>query len=652
MAAFADPDSPRTAVPASCCFGLLMVIAVLGCTEIECHDSDGDGHGEGCQAGPDCDDHDPSRVRVCDAEPPDCEAQPEAQGCPCVGSGSRACYLGPEGTRGVGSCRGGRHFCNQGHWTACDGLVLPGVESCNGQDDDCDGFADERVLSPCGGCDPDCTGEVWGGELAPFAGEAPLALTPVGSLTLARRSSEHMTVWVANTDEGTVSRIDGRRAVEEARYRVGPGTPFPERVAVDYVGDAWIVSQRVDGGSDLTKVAGAVERCVEAGQEPTTSMGPADVKPFGEDDCVILHVEISDEGAGSLAIDGTRGEGFVGGHPWIGLKSGRLLQVDGQTGERLEVVQLDDVVPHAAAFDALGHLWVLDRGGTLARVATGADGPEFDLFRSDLPCFMLESFAIDPGGLVFLTGFACENVVRFDPRLSQWDEVLTAGVLTTRGIALLPTEAWVVHTAGALSPVSRDSLDLGASHTLTFAEHAPLDSASVAVDGDGQLWVVSRVGGQRGAGVVTRFDPVTRAPSAEVTVGNGPRSQGDFTGNALAGSFEPEGAERHVFYGCGTDIRADNAASVATAWRRLHVVTELGSGARIELALRHGRDADALGAADFLVVGTMPEGQAPFDLDLPEGGLVELELRLFSAHHIGAPRVVQVGLEWECPGPQ
>ena len=70
-------------------------------------------------------------------------------GCVCASGSSRACYTGPDGTRGVGSCRDGSQPCEVGaggvgsDWGTCTGSTAPGTESCNGLDDDCDGTADE-----------------------------------------------------------------------------------------------------------------------------------------------------------------------------------------------------------------------------------------------------------------------------------------------------------------------------------------------------------------------------------------------------------------------------------------------------------------------------------------------------------------------------
>jgi putative metal-binding protein len=53
------------------------------------------------------------------------------------------CYTGPKGTVGRGACKLGVRTCDaDGAWTECTGQTLPGAESCNKHDDDCDGIVD------------------------------------------------------------------------------------------------------------------------------------------------------------------------------------------------------------------------------------------------------------------------------------------------------------------------------------------------------------------------------------------------------------------------------------------------------------------------------------------------------------------------------
>jgi cysteine-rich repeat protein len=63
---------------------------------------------------------------------------------------SEACYTGPAGTEGVGICAAGTHTCSGGSFGTCDDTT-PGVEACDGIDNDCNGLVDD------GDADADCT---------------------------------------------------------------------------------------------------------------------------------------------------------------------------------------------------------------------------------------------------------------------------------------------------------------------------------------------------------------------------------------------------------------------------------------------------------------------------------------------------------------
>src|SRR5690606_34524798 len=60
---------------------------------------------------------------------------------------SESCYTGPADAAGVGACVEGTSSCEDGMWGPCTGEVLPGVETCNGIDDDCNGTVDDGVDS-------------------------------------------------------------------------------------------------------------------------------------------------------------------------------------------------------------------------------------------------------------------------------------------------------------------------------------------------------------------------------------------------------------------------------------------------------------------------------------------------------------------------
>lgn len=100
-----------------------------------CQDSDGDGYGEDCVKGFDCDDDDASRfpgaAEVCNNIDDDCDNSIDDHL-------NRAC-----GLTSTGACSFGVEQCIKGVWTGCT-AVLPSAEVCdNSFDDDCDGSIDE-----------------------------------------------------------------------------------------------------------------------------------------------------------------------------------------------------------------------------------------------------------------------------------------------------------------------------------------------------------------------------------------------------------------------------------------------------------------------------------------------------------------------------
>ena len=60
----------------------------------------------------------------------------------CVNGEVALCYDGPDGTLNVGICRAGIKTCEDGQWSYCEGHVIPQVEICNNQDNNCDGVTD------------------------------------------------------------------------------------------------------------------------------------------------------------------------------------------------------------------------------------------------------------------------------------------------------------------------------------------------------------------------------------------------------------------------------------------------------------------------------------------------------------------------------
>lgn len=636
-------------------------VGVGGCEPDGCVDADEDGLGLRCPAGPDCDDTNPERTTDCDVvPPPDCNVSPTSPGCPCLPDELDTCYRGPAGTRGVGACRVGRVRCTNGHFGLCLGEVLPQtLERCDGVDDDCDGRVDERVTSPCGACDASCVGGVWGNDDAPFTASPPLVLTEHRALTLEQRELAAATVWVTNTADGTVSRLDASRALELSRHLTAEpsgANAEPTRVAVDFAGDAWVLNRTFGGQGSATKIAGSPERCVDRDGDGviTTSSGPSPV-PFARDECVLVHVPVGEpahdgeDGAvpRAIAIDGDRGlDGASGGNPWIGLYGEHaVVQLDGVTGAALRRIALDDVAPYLAAIDSLGVVWIGSQRGVLVRIDPTTAPPTSTRIELRDDCFETYSLAIDTQDRLYLTGYSCDRVWRYEP----WRGVFTPLTVppSPRGAALVGDSLWLAHTGGLATEVALDTftvrrtIDLGS--TELGSELTPRQTIGSALDSVGHAWLVSETGGAHGGGLATRVSLASGAVDAQVEVGRAPHVQGDLSGWQRIGQRAPEGSARHVFTGCGEGDPTD--------WRAIHVHAQLGTGGELEVQARRASDEASLASVPLQTVGLLPRDAASIPLTLEPGGVVEVVVTLRTRSHRSAPLLELVGLEWACSGP-
>jgi len=94
-------------------------------------------------------------AEVCNGADDNCNGQPDDLA-------DASCYTGPEGTLDQGNCKAGKAACGANGTVVCAGEVLPAAtESCNGDDDDCDGETDEGFnlqtdMANCGACGKFC----------------------------------------------------------------------------------------------------------------------------------------------------------------------------------------------------------------------------------------------------------------------------------------------------------------------------------------------------------------------------------------------------------------------------------------------------------------------------------------------------------------
>jgi hypothetical protein len=92
---------------------------------------------------------------ICDGADNDCNGAVDdvpdlPQGCTCIKGQTQSCYSGAAGTAGVGACKPGTQACAGGTWGECTNQVKPVKETCNLQDDDCNGTVDDVGVLSCG----------------------------------------------------------------------------------------------------------------------------------------------------------------------------------------------------------------------------------------------------------------------------------------------------------------------------------------------------------------------------------------------------------------------------------------------------------------------------------------------------------------------
>lgn len=455
-------------------------------------DTDGDGYGDGCPAGPDCNDNDPNLHT-------DCCAFGDYQGCPCETVGEIvACFDGPDDLASNPPCMKGQRQCQADNtWGACGGQVLPGQEICDGGDNDCDTEVDEGVMSACGNCLPGCDEVSVGDDPFPFPEDDPsvmvdgVGLDPNGDLVLDQSTIEDHYLWIANDAEGTVSKIDTRTGAEVARYASvtrdttngrlinhvnrpiagwdegggGTGGGYadnrPSRTAIDFYGDMWVANRAHDGGNNqpsLTKIKNDIEQCpdlngngmIDTSREVNGTPGIQLTDPaefFGEaDECIVMTVVVGNAGGIARAVAIDAGQNIEGGsddpgNVWVGMHNEEAFyQISGTDGAILQRVATPGVRSYGAAIDSVGRLWAVDSCcGTvnIGWIDTTMNPAPYTVV-STKPAYTgvgqgNYGITVDLEDRVWIGGYPYGGLQRYDPATGQWAEAQITGYFNNGG---------------------------------------------------------------------------------------------------------------------------------------------------------------------------------------------------------------------------
>ena len=599
----------------------------------QCVDKDGDGYGDNCYLGKDCDDLNPNFNIYC----PPCQQQ-SVEGCKCQPEGAaEVCYDGDPGSVGIGECQLGQRFCTGGFWTACTGQVVPQPENCDNLDNDCDGTVDEGVLSPCGDCDPFCdTLEIGPDGQEDFEpteeNSEKVGLNIDGFLTLDSTKVDLAFIWIANSSANTVSKLDTKKCVETGRYSVCSN---PSRTAVDLIGNVW-AGCRNDGA--VVKIAIDEALCIDKNgngvidtAKDTNGDGKvvgAEVYPTGQDECILFVTYPGGSCQRGLGVDKDN-------YAWVGEWYGAVLRrLHPDTGQVVQSINIPNN-PYGLVIDQENVIWVSGRGGNkLVRV--DPETGQVNSYSSNIGCFQPYGITLDYKGRVWIGNCCCNHVgYRFDPLTSTWAAAPTAS--RPRGVAG-SSEGMMYVANDESSKVAK--VDSDTMQTLGYANlGGGRFPVGMAIDFEGHPWAVNQ-----SASSASKIDPDTMQVLCEVPVGSGPYTYSDMTGYALHNFTAPQGYYSHVFGGW---------EGFRVQWTAVYVDVEYGDPefCFVKVRVRTADTPEELAAAPWQgFFGPYPPETFPLDLTvLPDmdGRMLEVEVTLHSESKTCTPLVKSIEAKFE-----
>lgn len=312
-------------------------------------------------------------------------------------------------------------------------------------------------------------------------------------------------IWVANSAEGTVSKLDTTTLTELGRYIVRPDSAGnPSRTSVNLSGDVAVANR----AGDIVKIFAQTEDCADTNGTPgiQTSSGANDVLAWGEEECIAWYADLPYNAQRPVAW--TAGTFDADACAWVDQAvwttganlstagSVHAMRLNGDTGA-LEIdlpvpeLSVGSFGPYGGAVDAVGDFWFHSRDAGLPHplVHVDADGASYEII--DVPDPVAPyGITVDSNGRIWLAGYQ-GGLGRYDPMLGTWD---TLDGFTGLGIqedangvmwmAIFPWDSLRgVHAFDVDTMTHLSTIDMSAE--------AP-SSRGVSIDFDGYVWMVDQ----------------------------------------------------------------------------------------------------------------------------------------------------------------
>ncbi len=359
----------------------------------------------------------------------------------------------------------------------------------------------------------------------------PDATDTVSDVTPPPGCPEKSYIWIANSAEGTLSKLCTITGVEMGRYYTSPqeASGDPSRTSVNLHGDMVVTNRDpASGPSSVTKFAAEKSECVDISGDGDiqTSTGATDVLPWGEDECMIWNTVLGNPsmstGCRATAWEGNEDpDSGLGGNVWIGCMNNQTIYVlDGDSGAILDQAPAG-IGTYGGAMDGRGHFWTVAMGCTvgLCRLSK-MDMATMTYEIVNVPCGY--GISVDRLGRVWTAGLGCIN--RHDPSTGENRTYNSGFSQFNRGIAVdNEGSVWAAVTHGDVVRISEDSV--GLIHQFAAG---PADIVGVAIDHQGFVWAVSQ-----GGNAALKINPATYDVESH-PIGMGPYTYSDMTGFQLS----------------------------------------------------------------------------------------------------------------------
>ena len=394
-------------------------------------------------------------------------------------------------------------------------------------------------------------------------------------LQLSKTSTTLPFIWVPNSGEGTISKINTTTGVEIGRYRVGPGNADPSRTTVDLQGNCWVGNR---GIGTVVKVGLSENgQCVDRnGNGKIDTSNSSAALAWGEDECVLFEVVMADNGGTFVPgkASGYNGSGPRGvaidssNNVWAStFNAHRLYYIDGKTGRILDKVDTSAQrhTSYGLVVDKQGKVWSSGHyGNHVMRY-----NPQDRSIKTIPTRHMVYGMGIDKNNHLFAAGLSYNRVTRINT-VSETIELDGISVAKNpRSIAITDDgSVWV--TNYQYGSVTRLTNDLQSPAVI----QSKGELAGVAVDSNGKVWAVDYYDR------LIRINPATNSVEKEIVIPGFHYSYSDMTGIVARTMTTQIGSWTAIY----------DSESDSTLWGKLIWKSTVPPGASLKVKVRSSKD--------------------------------------------------------------